>query len=445
MKFNRLLTAVLCFAVAALPACAYQDASQGGGVRSLLSGVITVSPAVDPTKDYRGFEVLVAVDNDGEPDTLGFAVTDSTGAFAMDIVAPSRGRYMLVISRRGSILTMSALAVADKDTATVRAVFPMGSRPLRIRSMENSAWMAYDNTTAQHRISLLKLVQDGEYDEEKAANLIRQTGTILWGMQETFPGTMGAEWAVAEAVTMTANWDDSLAVDRALQVSPLNPRFVDVARAARAAQSRLAGQEAAIVLLEQFAAQAEEDLQQSTLEFEIIAAHLDSAEHDVALEKAIAFRDEHVGTPQEEWGKRAIYELENLIPGKQAPTFSLRDLSGDALVLEDLRGSYVLLEFYDPQDDAYEREMPGRAALAESVADLRIISISMAPDSLITEAFFDSRDVPGTHAIRPPGLAPLYNVNVLPTRFLIDAEGRIIAKYVGSAMAAIYDDLVGIP
>ncbi len=444
MNVNQKLFAFLLLGVLTVPACAQQDvATEGSEIHSVLTGVFTVDPAIDPTKDYRGFEVLVAVDVDGEPDTLGYGVTDSTGSFKVNVAAPARGRYSLVVSRRGQILTLAALAVAEGDSATVTAVFPMGNRPLRIRSMENSAWVAYENTTAQHRLRLLELVQSGEYDENKVANLVRQTSAILWGMQNTFPGTMGGEVAVAEAVSIATSWDDSLALARALQIPPENINYVEVAQAARTAQSRLAGQEAAVALLEEFAAKAVTALQRSTLEFEVIAARLDSMQYGIALDLARTYKEKYADTPYEEWGSRAIYELEHLIPGKDAPLFSLRDMKGDSLHLSGLLGQFVLVEFYHPQDDVYERELEGRSALYADAPALEIVSISMVPDTLINEAFFDLRDIPGRHAITPAGLAPLYNINVLPTRFLIDPEGTIRAKYVGNAMAAIYLDLVG--
>ena len=433
---------LLVFCVMALPACAQQE--DDPEVRSFLNGVIMVDETVDATPDYRGFEVLVAVEVDGEPDTLGFGVTDSTGAFAFDVVAPSRGRYSLIVSRRGQILTVGALAVAEADSATLRATFPLGNRPLRVRSMENSAWLAYENTTALHRQGLLDIVQGGEYTESKVSSLVHQTSTILWNLQETFPGTMGSEVAAAEAVTMVTSWNDSLALERAQQIPPENLNYVNVAQAARVAQARVAGQESAIALLEEYAAAAQTEEQVASLRFEIIAARLDSSEYELSLELARAFKDDYADTPYEEWGTRAIYELENLIPGRPAPLFSVRTVLGDSLHLEDFHGQQVLLEFYHPQDDTYEREIEGRNRLRADAPNLEIVSISVAPDTLINEAFFDGRTIPGQHVFNPVGLAPLYNVNVVPTRFLIDAEGAIVAKYVGSTMQSIYNDVLGV-
>ena len=427
-----------------LPACAQQEAAtERAEVRSVFTGTITVDAQIDATQDYRGFEVLVAVDADGEPDTLGYAITDSTGAFNMDVVAPVRGRYSLLISRRGQILKVGVLAVAHADTASLTAVLPMGNRPLRVRSKENSAWLAYENTTALHRQSLLELVQSGEYNESAVSDLVHQTSMILWGMRSTFGGTMGSELAAAEAVSMVTNWNDSLALARAREIEPENINYVEIAQAARTAQARLAGQEAAIALLEEFATRATTEEHRAALAFEIIAARLDSMQHDAAMEAALSFKEAYADSPYADWGTRAIYELENLIPGKLAPLFSVRDAAGDSLHLAQFRGQHVLLEFYHPQDDVYERELEGRRRLYDDAAGLEIVSISMALDPLVDEAFFDSRDIPGRHVPRPPGLALLYNINVLPTRFLVGPDGRIVAKYVGNAMAAIYQDVVG--
>jgi len=444
MRINHTLFLVVCIGLLTLPACAQRN---GGDteVHSVLTGNITVDAEIDTTQNYSDFEILVAVDVDGEPDTLGYTVTDRAGDFSMDITAPTRGRYSLIISRRGGILKIGVIAIAEGDSASIRAVFPMEeSRPLRIRSLENAAWTAYENTTSQHQQDLLNLVQSGTYTEEGATHLFQRTSMILWGLQETFPGTMGSELAAAEAVMMVASWDDSLALAHAEEITPENISYVEVISVARGAQARTAGQEASIAFLERHAASAINERDRAALTFEIIAAHIDSMDYDLALERAQAFLEEHAGTEYEEWGKRVIYELENLIPGKSAPPLAVRDMRGDSLRLADLRGQYVLLEFYHPRDDAYHRELEGRLALHNETAGLVIVSVSMDPDTVVTEAFLESRDTPGRHVINPPGLAPLYNVNVLTTRFLIDPEGVILGKYVGSTMAAIYNEFVAV-
>ena len=72
----------------------------------------------------------------------------------------------------------------------------------------------------------------------------------------------------------------------------------------------------------------------------------------------------------------------------------------------------------------------------------------MQPDSLLNEAFFDGRDLPGTHVFLPDGPeAPIldhYNVYLIPTRFVIDPEGKITGKYVLENGTNAYQDALSL-
>lgn len=63
----------------------------------------------------------------------------------------------------------------------------------------------------------------------------------------------------------------------------------------------------------------------------------------------------------------------------------------------------------------------------------------MQPDTLVNEGFFEERVIPGRHVYGAQDIAQLYNINVLPTRYLIDPNGNLIDKYIGGTMAAIYE------
>lgn len=424
-------------------ACA-QEEETPISIRSTLDGRLTVRTEVETSTDYRDFEVLVALDKDGEPDTLGFAITDSTGRFLMNITAPERGVYALVISRRGQILTVGQLAVAEGDSASLSAAFPLGNRTFRVRSMENSAWQAYQNSLAQHDRQLVELVQTEGYNEEVVRQRVAQTAMILWDMQNTFPGTMGSEVAMAEAVVMEAGWNDSLAVARARVIPSNNIQFGDVGRVVRQATARLEGHEAALAVLEDFARRATNDEHRAQLASERVLAHADSSQFDAALAAAAALQEDYANSPWAQWAARTAYDIEHLRPGMAAPNFAVRDVAGDSLHLADLRGRHVVLEFYRPEDDVYQRELEGRNSLVTGMGTERLamVSISLQPDTLINEAFFEEREAPGIHVYGAGDLVQAYNVNVVPTRFLIDPEGRLVSKFVGGAMAAIYDYLM---
>jgi hypothetical protein len=422
------------------------------GVQSVLEGRLTVDPAIDSVADYRGFEVVVSYRDTTGVDTLGAATTDSTGAFRMTVTAPERGVYPLTIRRRGQLLKRDEFVVADGDTARLAAELPLpANRPLRIRSRENAAWMAYRNARAQHNQLLAEMLQRGEYGEAGARRNIQQTATILWSLRDTYANTVASEVATTEAVAMLGGWNDSLAVTWAQQVDPAHPNFVEVARVARQAQARRDGQGAALQLLRTFQAAAPDAETQAGIQSEIVLAHMDSLAQDSALAAARTLADDYPDTRWADWTERAIYEIENLMPGMEAPSFAVRTAMGDSLQLADLRGRITVLEFYAPRVQAFQRELAARGALVRAAADapFAIVSYSVEPDTLLNEAFLEGRDVPGIHVFAPgdSGAASLprtYNVNTLPTRYLIDREGRIVGKYVGSAMTTLQQDVLAL-
>jgi len=75
------------------------------------------------------------------------------------------------------------------------------------------------------------------------------------------------------------------------------------------------------------------------------------------------------------------------------------------------------------------------------------LSVSMEPDEDINEALFEERDHAGLFAFagsNENGIGRNYNIHVLPTRFLIDPDGIIVAKYSGFGLRPLEEDLVAI-
>ena len=438
-------------ALVLMAACRDEEPPPAPPVTSVFEGRLTVSPEIDDTPDYSGFEVLVAQqDTTGVPDTLGYAVTDTSGAFRMAVTAPERGVYPLFISRRGTMLKAGELVVAAGDTASLAAEFPMDARPLRIRSRENAAWTAYRNTRAQYNDGLLRLLQQGTSSGEAVGMRVEQTSAILWSLRETFAGTVGADVASAESIAMLDGWNDSLLVARAQTIEPSNPSFVEVVRAARRAQARLAGQDSALALVRAFQQRTDDPEQRAGIQSEIVVALSDSLQRDEAVVAARELKRTYAATAWAGWADRAIFEIEHLSPGMPAPGFSLVTRTGEPVSLSGLRGRFVVLEFYRPEDPDFLRQLPARNALATAVgADtLQFVSVSLQPDTLLNDAFADGRAFPGLHVIAPQGagsdIARDYNVHALPTRILIDREGNVVRKYVGTTLARLQDDLVAL-
>ncbi len=438
------LSAVVLVALAGwLVGCGAESTAQ---VSTHVSGRLTIR--ADSLSDYSDFEVVIASNLQGDLDTLALAVTDADGRFAVGVRAQDRGIYPLVISRGGQTLTIEEIVIADGDSVRVTAAFPLDGRTVRIVSKENAAWSAYKNTKAQYNRGVLELVQSNpDYSEQDMGRLLGQTSSILWSLQQTYPGTFGSLVANAEAVVMMEGWNDSLAVARAAEMSRSHPSKVEIVRAVRRSVARLSGQGAAVAFIRSHI-DGEDPEKDAALLAEVVVAHMDSLQQAEAIQAARELQASYPGTAWKDWAGSAIYESQNLLPGMAAPAFSLIDVNGDVIDREAFADQFYMLEFYTPTHPLFQEELGLRQAILNALDEnvFEAISISVDPDSAYNEALLDGRNLQGRFVFEPDGqesaVAVAYNVNLIPTRILVDPSGRIVKKYVGAALDELEADLV---
>ena len=424
----------------ALAGCGSADeegaaAPDAPSVSAWLGGTVTVSAEVDSTADYSGIQVLVLMpDEDGEIDTLGAAVTDAAGRFETALSAPDRGIYPLLIQRRGHTFAQTDLVVADGDSTTLRAELPVRSvRGVRLRSRENAAYAAYRNARAQHAATARGLLPGQDIDALATAQ--QQAASVLWSLRDNYAGTLGAELAAVEAVALLAGVDDVRAVEYARTVEPGGAAYVPTTRVARKAIGLSAGVNSAAVFLRQRRAASADPVEAAAIQAELVQAYLEAGRQGEALAAARTLQSDYPDTPFAEWAARAAYEAEHLLPGLPAPRFTAETADGP-IALSDFEGRHVILEFYEP-GPGYANVMPLIGGLVEEAGDrLALVSVSVAgPDR--DALFAEGRALPGyrVSAGAPDAALPTqYNVNVVPTRFLIGPDGSIVQKFVGATL-----------
>jgi hypothetical protein len=134
----------------------------------------------------------------------------------------------------------------------------------------------------------------------------------------------------------------------------------------------------------------------------------------------------------------------------EAPAFDVTDREGEQLTSSTLLDNFIILEFFDPLEPIYQREFAKRNYLAGALPDqlFRYVSVSVETDEAINEALFEEQDHPGYFVWSADGMASQiardFNVHVIPTRFLIDPDGRVVAKYTGPALDDLESDLITI-
>jgi peroxiredoxin len=116
-----------------------------------------------------------------------------------------------------------------------------------------------------------------------------------------------------------------------------------------------------------------------------------------------------------------------------APDFTTLTLAGSAMKLSDYRGKLVYLDFWATWCVPCIQSMPRvQKALDEFKDDgLVVVLVSLDDAQSKVDSFLQTKKLPGVLTYGEGGmkgdLAKLYNVEALPTSFLIGPDGKVVA------------------
>lgn len=133
--------------------------------------------------------------------------------------------------------------------------------------------------------------------------------------------------------------------------------------------------------------------------------------------------------------KESIAKMKALAPGSAAPEFTLPTTTGEQFSLRSLQGHIVILDFWASWCAPCIAEMPVVKEIYAKYKDkgLKVVGISMDNSEAAWLKAIDKVQIPWIHVSSLKGMkrcpvAQLYQVYAIPKLYIIDKEGKIVAK-----------------
>lgn len=117
-----------------------------------------------------------------------------------------------------------------------------------------------------------------------------------------------------------------------------------------------------------------------------------------------------------------------LAVGDKAPDFELVDIDGNTHRLSDYKGEGVFLNFWGTWCPPCKREMPDMEEQYQAFKDkgVHVLSVNSGESNLKVKTFRDQYGLSFPIVIdKAKDIRELYNIQPLPTTFLIDKDGKI--------------------
>ena len=442
----RHLTAFV-FIILIISSCSSDDAANSN--KPYVEGRVTVSDSLDSTGDYSGIQILSSVRSGAESiDTLFYAVTDSSGSFSGFADIDENGIYPVLLSRNSNNFGLLNVVLAEGDSVTITAELPDVRSTAEVSSQEQDVLRTLERVERGFR-RVANFINAGAVSSDSIQIEIEKWSDIYWQVFEENRETHVARLSGESSATILQGWNDSLMVERANIVLDEYNRISPSLRNLLIQHiSDTEGLNTTLRFIDDLEERTPTVNDKISLQIKRIDLLYDSSRTDSATEYLNQLKNEF---PEDEfvqsWAENMAYDLEYLAPGSSFPELEFQLVSGDSISTSSLRGQPFLLEITRLDNALYQEQYDRTVAIYQIYRnfELEIITVPVSVSDVMFSAFFEERNriwpFVRPNSFDTEALVEVLNLDRVPTRFLIDSDGTIIGRYIGTEYDNILDGL----
>jgi cytochrome c biogenesis protein CcmG/thiol:disulfide interchange protein DsbE len=133
-----------------------------------------------------------------------------------------------------------------------------------------------------------------------------------------------------------------------------------------------------------------------------------------------------------------------LDPGAMAPDWKLQNLDGKTVQLSDFKGKVVVLDFWATWCPPCRAEIPDFIALQNQYKDKGLVVIGVSLDQGgpgVVSSFAKTQGMNYSVVMGTDDVAAQYgDIQAIPTTFVIDRSGKVVAKHEGETDKGTFED-----
>lgn len=404
-----------------------------------VAGNFTIDDTLKKSQNYSGIGITIFKKDsaNADADTLFHSVTDTSGSFSGTAEFPEKRRYSLLISYDDQNLGKGGIILAEDDSVFITGQLPNIGETMKIDSREHQAMDTFQRLGKNFR-RVMQLARAGQIKGDTLRQELQKWTDLYWDVYKDKEGTFAAYLSAREAIKILENFDEPEMMSRIRLVdehdelsdlgATLGKRYI--------AQNK--GLDSALVYLDSLSMMTEASGNAKRIAMEKIKLLYDSARVDAAQKELDQFKESHPNDEStKEWVESMSYDLNYLSPGDTVPSFDFTS-NGETISNDSLTGKPYILEVTRLSNRLYQQQYD-RTVVIHSIYKnfgLQIVTLPLDESQITIDAFFEERVKPwpvaDAQAFNRDELLEKFNVRLVPTRFLVDEDGKIIRKYVGN-------------